>query len=102
MKDLLTISQAELEEMPRFGFENLARYRAKQIDDIVMPLLKPWQRKLVLSGKAGKWYMRPLVRLAKRTAGITIEHHNSSFSVIDNSVRMESKIVVKQHGKVVS
>lgn len=101
-KSLLTIERAALESMPTIDLTDLARNRARQIDNLVMPLLKPWQRRLILSPHGSKRYMRPLVWLAKRTAGITIEHHQGSTFFTGDAVRMESRIVVKQHGKIVS
>lgn len=93
---------------PDCGWYNItiskfAMDQAKRIDDMILPHLKPWQRRVVLSQQVSKWYMRPIVWFVKRSAGITIETQYSApvWSDKDMSVRSETKIIVKKHGRVV-
>lgn len=57
---------------------DLARKHTQSIDDIVLSLLKPWQRTLISRPWISKPWAKPLRLLIKRSAGITIEYHNQA------------------------
>lgn len=100
MSNAYTIDRAMIEDAHNFdGFiREVARKRTQAMDDIVLSALKPWQQRVVRnprSSKIMKW-------LAKRTAGITIEHHAGELlEQSPGNLQRTDRIVIKQRGVII-
>lgn len=73
--------------------------RARKIDDIVLPALKPWQRYIVLHSKS-----HFLQRIVSITSGIEIEYGRPLITYEPSLQRSTAKTwptIIKQHGKVI-